>query len=827
MKMSPMLRRTLLLAVAYLLSIPLQSSAQTPPPPGTPPAQIQQQIDGLRMRGELQSRITASGMSADQIRRRLASMGYDPRTLDPYLTNDDSTPPDPAPNAVSAARALGLLLMDDVDVEDLRPEPASLTDEERRLEVRVFGMEVFSRGSSEFDPVSSGAVPGNYVLGPGDELVLVLTGDVEMIHQLPVTREGFILIPQVGQVWVNGLTMQGLREQLYNRLGRVYSGVRRGAGSTTHFDVSLARLRSNQIYISGEVMRPGAYTVSPLASVLNALYQAGGPTPNGSFREVHVMRGGNVAHRVDLYEYLLRGDNLDRVRLEPGDVVFVPVRGEHVSIRGEVTRPGIFELRRGETLRDLLAFAGGFTTPAHISRARLTRVLPPSRRTVPGVDRVVMDVDLSEAIRDAAAAPHLESGDDITVLAVRDEVRNMVSLNGSVWRPGSYEYRSGMQAWDLINAGQGLNPEAFISRAHITRLNPEDGSLSLVPFSLERNADGSPVSNPALEEYDVVTIYSRNGRDEDLTVLVSGAVREPTEFPYKDGMTLRDAIVAAGGLTRTADPVVEVARVAGPESRAGGQIAHIMRVTLDPSYFVADEAARHYAGDRSALQPTPGIHNASDFVLQPLDRIFVRQIPDYDPGRVVRVAGEVRYPGTYSLRHRDERLRDVLLERAGGLSATAHAAGFQMYRNDRLIDVNLPGVLARSDHRDNLVLMPGDSLIVPEYNPVVVVMGAVNSPTSVLYRRGASLDYYIASAGGYARNADKGRVHVRFANGSGAVKGRRMGLFATSPTPEPGSSVTVPYVMPEDRVDVRGIVTDAVQIVGSIATVILVVSRLR
>jgi polysaccharide biosynthesis/export protein len=819
------LRHALLPAVFLSLLGPAAAVGQTVPPPGTPPAQVQQQIDGLGMREQLLSRIQASGMTPDQVRRRLASMGYDPRTLDPYLSADSAAPPPPTARTFDALRALDFGEMAAAQYEP--PPEAELSAEEERLGLRVFGIDVFRRGSTEFEPVTSAAVPASYVLGPGDELVLMLTGDVEMVHMLAVTREGFVLIPQVGQVWVNGLTMEGLRDQLYTRLGQVYSGVQRTAGATTRFDVSLARPRTNQVYISGEVVRPGSYTVSPMASVLNALYQAGGPTASGSFRDVHIVRSGRAVERLDLYDFLLRGDNLDRARLEPGDVIFVPTHGERVAVRGAVTREAIYEVKPGETMVDALRFAGGTSAPAHLRSVRLTRVLPPSQRITPGVDRVVLDVDLSEVARNPAGAPRIEAGDEIEVLAVRDEVRNMVSLNGSVWRPGSYAYRPGMRAWDLIDQAQGLSPDAFTQRAHITRLNPADSSFTLIPFSLQRNGDGSVTDNPALDEYDVVTVFSRSERVEELPVIVAGAVRAPHTERYQQGMTLRDAIIRAGGLRRTADPVVEVARLAEPGARDGGEIAQIFRIQLDSTYFVSEESARFYLGRPEGLRGVVGQGEAAEFLLRPYDRIFVRQIMNFELPSVVRIAGEVAYPGEYTLGRKGERLREMVMERAGGLTNSAHAQGFRLYRDGALVNVDLAAVLRSPDHPNNLVLQDGDSMVVPEFNPVVLVRGAVNAPSAVLYRQGADLGYYIRNAGGYARDADKGRVHVRYANGSANTPHRKLLLFRSTPRPEPGSEITVPHTLPEDRFDTRGFVTDLVQITASIATVLLVVSRLR
>jgi polysaccharide biosynthesis/export protein len=382
-----------------------------------------------------------------------------------------------------------------------------------------------------------------------------------------------------------------------------------------------------------------------------------------------------------------------------------------------------------------------------------------------------------------------------------------------------------MTAWDLIASADGLSAEAFGGRAHISRLDRGTGSLSLIPFSLALGADGRPVEDPALAEFDVVTIFTRADTVADLSIEVAGAVRQPGEERFQQGMTLRDAIIRAGGLRRTADPVVEVSRLADPEARTAGRIAQIFRIPVDTSYFVSDESGRFYLGDRSALNEGLEAGSAAEFVLQPHDRIFVRELPDVELPRVVTLAGEARYPGQYALQSKSERLRDIIVDRAGGLSPSAHPRGFQLYRNGALINVDLEAVLARPNHPDNIVLMPGDSMVVPEFNPVVLVMGAVNSPTAVMYRKGAGLDYYISSAGGYARDADKGRVHVRYANGAGRAVGRRILGFRSTPAPEPGSVVTVPHVLPEDRFDLRGAISDFAQIAAALATVVVLVRR--
>jgi len=811
------------LACALVLCGTSTASAQVPTP-GTPAATIQQQITGLGLRQQVMARIQTSGLTPDAIRQRLASMGYDPRTLDVYMDSTGGVPPEPTPGAISALRGVGLLDAVQANAGDTRPDPAPMSEDERRRGLRVFGIEVFARGSSQFDPVTFGALPSTYQLGPGDELVLVITGDVEFNYQLPVNREGAITIPQVGQIYVNGLTLASLRDQLYSRLGRVYSGVSRSPGAPTQFSVSVSRTRTNQISIVGDVARPGTYTVSPLASVLNALYQAGGPTSNGSFRDVRVMRGGALVQSVDLYRYLLSGDNLSTLLLEPGDVLFVPVHGRHVSIQGEVNREAIYELRPQETLGDLITFAGGLTAPAYTRRARITRILPPVERRDPGVDRTTIDLDLDQALQNPAAAPTLRAGDAITVFSVLADVRRTVTIGGGVWREGSYAYTPGMRAWDVIAASDGLREDAFLETAHISRIDRASGTISVIPFSLARAADGTPVANPQLMETDLIRIFTRSDQADNLPIEVVGAVRRPGSERFQKGMTLRDAIIRSGGLNRLADPVLEISRIADVQSRAGGQIATLFKVRVDSTYFVSDEAAEFYMGDPAALAQAIGGGEAATFALQPHDRVFVRFIPELELPRVVTVMGEARYPGAYTLRSKNERLREMIMERSGGLTQTAYAEGIRLVRNGAAVKIDVPAVLRSAEHDDNVILEVGDVITIPAFNPVVTVRGAVNAPAAMLYR-GDDLSYYIESAGGLAERADDDRIHIQYANGGNDVV-KKYVFFTNNPRVEPGSTITVPFEL-GDRTDVRGLVSDVLQIVASLATVLLAIRAIN
>ena len=763
-------------------------------------------------------------MSPSEIRRELARRGYDPSTLDPYLNPSDDPPPEPGPSVLSAVEALGLNPVGpgnfDPTMISTRPMPDSSAIERER-ELRVFGLEIFRRGTSEFNPITTGPVPTSYVIGPGDELILFLTGDVERTYSLPVTRDGFVVIPQVGQIWVNGLTLDQVRNQLFTHLGRAYSGIRRGPEATTQFQLSLGQLRPNQVFVTGQVMQPGAYLVSSVASALNALYQAGGPTPTGSFRDVRLLRGGSLVERLDLYEYLLGGNNLDQVRLEPGDVLFVPSHRAQVSVKGAVPNPAIYELMPGETLADLIAFAGGLDAPAHLRHARITRILPAFERVVPGVDRTVVDVDLTEVLRDPESAPALGPGDDVQVFAVNREIRNVVSVSGGVWHEGTFQFTPGMRVWDLVDLADGLTDDAYRDRAQIMRLDPQDSTLSILPVSLGLTADGSPIENPVLREFDALRVLRESTFTSSFPVTITGEVRQAVRDTFHEGMTLRDLIFRAGGLQPTADLTVQVARLPEPERRNADQTAEVMEVTLDSSYFVSAQDRRLYLGG-----PIPPGDGRAAFELRPYDRVLVRRLPELEVGRAAHIEGEVRYPGTYTLQRKDERVSS-LVQRSGSLTSTAFVAGARFYRDSVLVNVDLEAALARPGSRDDVILLPGDSLFVPEYDPVVLVQGSINAsePVAVLYREGAGLDYYIDQAGGYSRQADEKNVNIRYANGSGAVVGHVL-FFSRKPAPGPGSVVTVPALRDEDRMNWPAFMSDVAQVAAALTTVVLLISRL-
>ena len=802
-------------------SVPQALAPQQPVPGEQLPAGVTER--------EVAERLRASGLTREQARSRLQQMGRDPALVDRYYDAmaRDSILPERAVNTgvVAAMQGIGVVL---------RPGPTAFADTMvslseaplSRLEMEglpVFGRELFRLATSQFQPVGTGPVDPGYRLGPGDQLMAVLTGDVELAHTLEVNREGLIVIPDVGQIHVAGLTLRELEDRLYDRLGRVYSGVGRGAGASTQFSLSLGALRSNQIFLVGEVERPGAYQVSSVATVFNALYQARGPNDNGSFRRIEVRRDGRTVRVVDVYDYLLRGDSRDDIRLEQGDIIFVPVVGRQVAVQGAIRRPAWFELREGENLRDLLAFAGGLQAGASMARLQIDRIVPPEQRR-PGVDRVLVDVDLRDALAGRVA---LQDNDRLAVFEVAGERRNRLVITGSVRRPGLLEWREGMTLWDAVERAEGLQEFAYTARAHVFRLNPEDRTRILLRTPLFRDA-GAAQQHLLLADRDSIVVYSRSELRNPETVRIAGFVKEPGVYTLAPGMTVRDLVLAAGGFAPGADQTeAELARRTDIYARTD-RTAEIVRVPL-----VAPEPPARVDGTAAAAMPTSSsgavpewVHGQGDMELRHDDVVYVRRAVGYEAPRLVRVTGEVATPGSYVLQSRQERLLDVL-ERAGGLTTEAHPAGLRLFRENRLVATDVSRAQRNPRGAHNLMLEAGDSIHIPEYDATVLVMGAVTFETRTLHQRGMELSDYISRAGGYAPNANRGRVSVTHPDGERHTVRRALFARGAPPVP-PGSTIFVP-ALPADapRTDWANILTTSLSILTTSLTMWLAIERLR
>jgi protein involved in polysaccharide export with SLBB domain len=731
--------------------------------------------------------IEQSGMTPEQVQQRLREARASDEAPD---ANGDTGGPTAADTVAAAdASRAGARLK---EPPSLPPDTLSLT-----LGMEPFGAEIFRYSPTTFEPLTYGPVGPDYVIGRGDELVLTLWGGDQLALSLPVNREGQVTLPEAGQVDVNGLTLEGARVRLRAALANVYSGLRpAGQRSSTFMNVSLGKLRSIQVFILGQVVRPGGYTVSSVSRVLNALYAAGGPSRSGSMRDVRVMRGGQIATAVDLYDVILRGDTSKEARLEDGDVIFVPPAGRRVALQGPVRRPGLFELRPGEHLRALLAMAGGMLATADVQRALIDRVVPPALRdSLRGQDRMAVDVPLAQVMSDSTRDLALEDADRLTVFPITGSRMNTVTFRGrGVLKPGVYEYQRGMSLKDLIERAGGLTPDAYSARAQIVRTAP-DRTRSALRVNLAAALAGDTGENIALEPLDEVTVATRWDMEERGEVTIHGLVRKPGEYELLEGMTLADLLFRAGGLSEEAYPLrAELSRV--------DSLSELAPTGAD-TFSVA--LARDFAN----------MPEVTSITLRRRDAVYVRRDPRWREQDYVVLSGELRFPGTYALSRRDERVAD-LVRRAGGLTDLAYPPGAVFTRAGiGRIGLNLPEALKRPRSVSNLALDRRDTLTVPRYQPVVTIEGAVQRPGATLYKPGQGLGYYITQASGFRRDADRRAMVVVLANGDVRRKAK----------PDAGSRILVPARTDSLRKDTLKDVASLLSIIASAATTIFLVQQ--
>lgn len=795
---------------------------------------------------QLRARFEASGLTPQQMRARLREEGYDESLFDQYLAGSRSTTSAlPSREVFAAMRALGI--SDSTDVADLermadernfrRQQVTERRDTSAKRDTtlseesaEIFGLALFRNTSSQFRPNVDGAVDAGYRLGPGDHLVLILTGEVERADELEVTREGFVVIPDVGRVNVANLTVDQLTDLLYTRLGRVYSGVRRGNDAPTQFTVSVSKLRTVAVTVAGDVTAPGMYPISSAGTVLNALYHAGGPSERGSMRRIEVRRAGRIVATFDVYDYLLRGDASQDVRLQQGDVVFVPVHGPRVRVDGAVTRQATYELKPGETLADALTAAGGLSATAGGRRVLIDRIVARASRTAQGSDRAVVDVQL--ASDGAAPAFPMADGDVVRVPAIADRVRNRVAVGGNVWSPGTFGFTPGLTLEAALRRAGGVKPDAYLGRVLISRLQADSTRVQL--RAMLRDTTGATVEPFVLAEDDEITVFSKTNFRDDRFVVIGGAVRKGGPFPWREGLTLRDLILQADGLDESAYlGAAEIARM--PRVADGHTTAETIRVSLDSSYLFSRANAP--------------VATSPDYVLQPHDNVLILHEPGWKLPRAVMLTGEVKFPGRYTLVDRGERISD-LIARAGGLtpladqdaayftrrlsnnsgrarldSLTARSDSIRLGANaERIrVGVDLGMALRRRGSTDDLVLENSDSLEVPSRRQTVEVRGEVNAPTALAHARGQSLGFYVGAAGGPSAKGNARRAYVVQPNGKVESRRRLLGFITLDPTPRPGATVVVPAEDPDrPRGSLAATVGLVAQLLVSVAAIIAV-----
>lgn len=624
----------------------------------------------------------------------------------------------------------------------------------------VFGSYLFNNENLTFEPSLNVQTPKNYEIGIGDQIIINIWGNSQNNYQLIVNNNGQIMIPDIGPVFVAGLTFDAAESKIKHRLTDIYADIG-SKNPQTFAQINLGRLRSITVNLVGEVETPGTYTLPVTATVFNALYLSGGPNKIGSFRNIRVIRDNQVFKTVDVYDFLLNGQITENIRLRDDDIIFVPPAQTQVEITGQIKRKGVYEMTNNEKLMDLIDFAGGFTDIADWSDLQIYR------KTLKG--KRIIDVPFEEA-----PEVSLQNGDVVLSGEIIDTIQNRVTITGSVMRPGEYQWSEGMSLLDLINKADSLKGDVFTNRGNIIRLN-QDFTKSTIPFNLQTVLNRENII--LLQPEDVVIIKSLDDLAQRQVIAVSGEVLHPDTFIFSKGITLADAIFRAGGFTEAADSsFIEVAR----------------RLTHEEAAILSDEMVHIFTLDLSRDL----IYNNEDagFKLKPFDRIFVRRAPGFRENASAIVSGEVKYTGYYAIQNKNQRISD-LLEMAGGLTEHAFLEGATFARNSNelgqeYIAIDLEQIINNPGGDQDLYLRDGDYLHIPQYIQTVKVSGSVHNPFSVNFQKGKSLKYYIDRCGGFENDALKRDVYVKYPNGATATTNGF--LINDYPKVTPGSEIIVP-----------------------------------
>lgn len=688
----------------------------------------------------------------------------------------------------------------DVDTQRVNPEKrddvASAQDDNKQQAapeggIQVFGRDIFRNSDLTFEPSMNIATPTDYRLGPGDQVVIEVWGASEANITQKVTPDGYISIPDIGPVAVNGLTVQAASERIRGKLSKIYSGMKTAnVDLSTNVKVSLGQIRTIQVNIMGEVARPGTYALSSFSTVFHALYKAGGISELGSLRNIKVVRGGRTVATVDVYDYIINGRSHSDIRLQEGDVILASPYDALVLIQGKIKRPMYYEMKSSESVLTLINYAGGFTNDAYSSAVTVERNNN-KEKTICTVD------DMNYGVF------KVKDGDIVSIGAILDRYDNRVEIKGAVYRPGFYAMGKDISTVrDLIQKADGLLDDAFTNRAVLHRENP-DKTLEVISVNTKGILNGTE-PDILLQKNDILFIPSIYDLEAKGTLEIVGEVFSPGVFPYAANTKLEDLIIMAGGLTEAASTVrVDVTRRLND--------AKSTKKTKDISKTFSFSVK-----DGFVVEGEPG------FILEPYDQVFVRRSPGYSQKINVTINGEVEFEGNYALNVRNERLSDVI-KQAGGLTEFAYLEGARLERqltyeeylqakelmamitsnnkvegNDSIVvpevtrtypvGIDLVEIMKNPHSEIDPVLQDGDVVIIPQLMTTVSVSGSVRKPNTVVYNPTMKLKDYISEAGGYAERARKSGTFILYPNGH--IK--ELGKSASAKEIIGGSKIIVP-----------------------------------
>jgi protein involved in polysaccharide export with SLBB domain len=728
---------------------------------------------------------------------------------------------------------------------------------------KIFGFTLFYNKELNFNPSLNIPTPQGYVLGSGDQLLIDIYGASQQSYDLKVSPDGKILVPNIGPISVGGSTVAAASARIKTALTQIYSGLASGISS---MDLRLGNIRTVQVALVGELNRPGNYTLPAFASPFNALFAAGGPNENGSFRHIQVYRDNKLLTEIDVYDFLIKGTHSSSITLRDNDVIIVPPVRARVEITGPVRREGYFEVKPNENLSNLLSFAGEFKPEAYQDRLTLSRMTGSQLR-----------VEEVSASNFGSFVP--KDGDSYRIGEILDRYENRVQISGALNRPGTFALTEGMTVGQLIQRAQGLRPDAFVTRATLYRTQA-DYSLTIVPVDVQGILSGK-VKDLLLQREDVLVLPSRYELQEEFYVKISGEINSPGAFAYGADMRVGDLILQAGGFAAGAETSrIEIVR--RKNSADGSEIAEIIPVTIPSDLSLQENAV----------------------TLEPFDHVMVRRNPGFRAEQLVRVEGEVLYPGEYAVTSSNDRISD-LLQRAGGFTQFAYPKGASFIRrnesfknptfeeekikilesvaenlymdsltrseyNDQLnkqikqkiqtynskiklelfkynsldldslgnsmprieenfkfdkIGIDLDRIIKNPNGSDDLLLEEGDVLFIPKQLQIVKIRGEVLNPTSVKYKKGSTFKYYVSKSGGFTNDSKRDMSFILYPNGD--INSSKNYLFFTKyPKVYPGSELIIPSASEEKEFNPQSLITTATGLISSILTMYLLINSI-
>ena len=691
-----------------------------------------------------------------------------------------------------------------------------VTDTTSYPKARIFGQDVFRNNELSFYQKALDAkAPENYKVGSGDEISISVWGYSEFSETLLVDDRGYITPSSYGRIYVKGLTFKKMRSLLKSKFSSFLDM------KNSEIDVTLSYSRVITVNIVGEVYSPGSYSIPAINTAFNALIASNGPNQLGTVRNIYIKRDGKTVDSLDVYQFLFNPTRSQDIYMQDGDYLFVPPAKHVIEVKGAVNRPYTYEAKSGESVASIIKYAGGYTTNAFSDVITLKRIKYNSVR-------------VNDVHKDHANSTAVKNGDEIIVNTISNRLSNVVRVKGSIGVAGDYEFKQGEHLLDLLNRAKCIDDKTFLDKVYIVRLN-EDRTKTHIAVNLgEILKDNNHKDNILLHEYDIVRVLSIDDFDDEFFVSVLGAVRADGEFDFGIGMTLQDVLLQAGGLTQQAEGSrVEVSRIMDYD---------ISSNKLKPRRTVIKKIK---IGEDLVLSL-----DAQEFTLQPFDQVFVRENPDFEAARNIVLGGEVKYPGTYALLSKDEKISSVI-KRAGGLTNYAYMDGVKMYRkfeviaeeeeeeemnisdelketilsnpelaiiyaNDLredeanqqsvfgnedkeyaydMVYLNLEKAMSSNNSKHNLVLIERDSIVVPKTMDVVHITGELmnleGTSISAPHFSRKRANYYVNNfAGGFTKENRKSNTVVVYPNGI-AKKSMNFGLFSISPRIKKGSTIIV------------------------------------